>query len=135
MTKLYVVEQGEYSDHRFVGIYDTEEKAEFIRDKINMKPYQDASIYEYELNPGYEELNAGLSMYNVHISTTGKLISILKCNDTAGGIATTELHANHVSYFSVYARDEAHATKIALDKFYIWKSQPKPIPTPTNSFL
>lgn len=135
MTKLYAVEQGEYSDHHFVGIYDTNEKAEFIRDKINMKPHQDASIREYELNPGYEELNAGLSMYNIYISPTGKLISILKYNDTAGDIATTELHADHGSYFYVYARDEAHATKIALDKFYIWKSQPKPLPIPTNFSL
>jgi hypothetical protein len=57
-VSVWVIEQGEYSDYRVVGVYSTKENAEMVCAKINAhRGYDEASIAEWEMDAGVEAAN------------------------------------------------------------------------------
>ena len=52
MDKVWIIEQGRYSDYGVVGIFSTEDKAKAVCDKINEGDCRDeASVAERTLDP------------------------------------------------------------------------------------
>lgn len=57
MDKVWIVEQGEYSDYSVLGIFSTKENAELVAEDINKdtdRYYDIASVRECTLDPGIE---------------------------------------------------------------------------------
>lgn len=70
--RIWVIEQGIYSDYRVVGVYTSKENAEIVCDALNKgESYEQATIAEWPLNPGAAELNQGLSTWLVHMRRDG----------------------------------------------------------------
>lgn len=66
MKSIWVIEQGSYSDYGVTGVYSTKEAAQLVADKINASsPYEEATIAEWPLNPGVDEIKAGLGTWNI----------------------------------------------------------------------
>ena len=56
MTKVYMVTSGQYSDYRVVGLFSTEEKAQFVCDGLNQDDdniCDKASIMSREIDQGW----------------------------------------------------------------------------------
>lgn len=71
MTKIYVLEEGAYSDRHVVGVFSSQENAEKSRDHVDDDDYREYDITEMELDPAIAEMNAGLTVYRVCMSQTG----------------------------------------------------------------
>jgi hypothetical protein len=66
MKTIWVIERGSYSDYRVVGVYSTKKRAELVLKELHKGEwYTDATIAEWPLDPGFEELNAGLTQWRV----------------------------------------------------------------------
>lgn len=134
MKTIWVVEQGEYSDYRVVGIFTTKCNAQKVMDALNNGTdegdYGRATIDEWGLDPSVAELNQGMSIFVVRMRKDG---------------FTEESYAQELSFFTlgrvgariwrrsqiqlagyagmpdvleafVWATDEKHAVKIANEK-------------------
>ena len=66
-AKIWVVEQGSYSDYRVVGVFTSKANAQIVVDKLKSAEYyyDEPTIAEWPLNPAVEELNAGLDHWRV----------------------------------------------------------------------
>jgi len=74
MATVWVVEQGEYSDYRVVGVFTTEARAKAVADMVNgPERAYDASVSEWPLDPGSEDLEMGRSMYLVRMLRDGTI--------------------------------------------------------------
>jgi hypothetical protein len=130
---VWVVEQGQYSGYRVVGVFSSEGNARLIADALNAPeegkyvPGHDvASVAEWPLDPAVAELNAGHYRFNVTMLRDGTVEGIGRepiewpvsaevamwkraypAKD-AGGKATEVETLNG----TVWAKDEAHAVKI-----------------------
>jgi hypothetical protein len=67
MATIWVVEQGEYSDYRVVGVFSSKENAQQIRDAVG----DDATVAEWTLDPGIEDMNAGRKPFRVFMLRDG----------------------------------------------------------------
>lgn len=125
--KIYVIEQGEYSDYHVVGVFSTRENAERILTIINGSEnhYYKAEIAEWELDPTIKELNAGLNPYRVVMDYFGKTE---RCEEiehpmyddqlrvwgrTKAAFWEHEINVSDAVAGTVWAADEKHAIKIA----------------------
>lgn len=129
---VWVVEQGEYSDYRVVGVFSSEANAQIVADAIN-GPDADkgwsskATIAEWPLNPAVSELLQGYSQYLVLMHKDG---TVERCthNDTTGysiRVQSVDIWRRtkapafigkgipDVLTATVWAKDETHAIKIA----------------------
>jgi len=75
---IWIIEQGEYSDYHVVGIFSTKENAEKAFHIIDSSSYASPKIVEYKLDPGVEELNQGLTLYNVLMEANGDTVHVEK---------------------------------------------------------
>ena len=124
MATIWVVEQGEYSDYRVVGVFTTKENAQQIADVVG----DDATVAEWPLDPGIEDMNAGRKPFRVFMLRDGTVEhvreetmdrSLLAGLDGPflmkrggrpfGATAPTPPCLN----VAVWAHDAEHATKIA----------------------
>jgi hypothetical protein len=79
---IWIIERGEYSDYRVVGVFSTKEHAERIAALINKD--EDSNIYqatvaEWPLDPAIADLNAGRSLFDVWMlrdGTTEKAVAV-----------------------------------------------------------
>jgi hypothetical protein len=74
MTQVWVVEQGEYSDYRVVGVFSSQENAQQIADAINgpdEDTYERATVAEWPLDPIVHELRQGFMPFLVHMREDG----------------------------------------------------------------
>jgi hypothetical protein len=134
MSNVWVIEQGEYSDYRVVGVYTTEENAQKVCDLLNDgDEYSTASVAEWPLDPTITELNQGMTFWHV---------AMLKNGDTERveqvGIQSYRLNSEFnlwrrskaplyqmrnmpdVLQAWVWAGDAQHAVKIANEKRAEW---------------
>ena len=116
MTKCYIIEQGDYSDYRVVGIFSTRVNAEQALAYLNLdssNTFDPPSIEERELDPAIAQLNEGLFQYIVHFdqrtNSTTVRPRIDLCKDN-------EAHWDWGSYYIVWATDDQHAIKIAAER-------------------
>ena len=129
MNTVWVVEQGDYSDYRVVGIYSSRENAQRIADLINSAEdycFDDATVSERNLDPCIEDLNAGRKPFNIVMDYSGNTESVGECEffeyDTYRKLhvwkrteasAYKDRNINDAISGIVWAADEKHAVKIA----------------------
>jgi hypothetical protein len=126
---IWLIEQGRYSDYHVVGVYDSEKKAREVADAINAGDTSDeARVSSRVLNPGVDELRAGLRLYLVTIQRDGT-VEKCKLRDVSGydlmsppaqmwRRSTAPMYQGRdgfpdVMWVTCWARDENHAIKIA----------------------
>jgi hypothetical protein len=128
--KVWMVEQGDYSDYRVVGIFSTRTNAKRIADAINAGDgYNKAIVVSRELNPCIDELNAGLRMFGVCMSADGHMercepvaLSSYGINDSLSVWLRSKAPAykgtgiKDAVHGHVWAKDEAHAAKITNEQ-------------------
>jgi hypothetical protein len=73
MQKIWVIEQGCYSDYGVVGVFSTEENAQRVATLINSEAdvYDKAEVACWDLDPGIKEMNAGKKLYRVGMDYDG----------------------------------------------------------------
>ena len=127
MSKVYIIEQGNYSDYKVVGIFSTMEKAQQIVAIINKGDEDgyvrdEATIAERELDPFINELNEGLKLFGVVMDYDGTTercvesgldyITELRIWGRTSAPAYRHSKINDAVMGDVWARDVAHAVKI-----------------------
>lgn len=105
--KIYLVTDGEYSDYRVLGVYDTQGKAELARDLYATEN----DIEEFELNqtPAHPE---GLRLFEIEMCIDG---NVFNCNRES----VEDINYHPVQYMRRfwYGYDcEGHNTMT----FYVW---------------
>lgn len=112
MSSCWIIERGEHSDYRVVGIFTTREKAEqaFNYMKVDPDDYAITKITERKLDPVIAELNEGLVQFCVIIGPNRT--DVRKVIDIDGEDYSWDGH----SLYSIWARDEEHAIKIAAER-------------------
>lgn len=115
-TKVYVLQNGEYSDAHVVGVYSTKEKAD-----IATKVYDDCPfIDEFEIDVGVEAIQQGMRIYDVSIGLqSGDVNRASQCSYLSA--VTAEELRGEVVYTDpmvvyCWARNVEHAVKIAADR-------------------
>lgn len=99
--KVWVVEQGEYSDYRVVGVFSSRENAQLVADAINGERVAcDATVAEWLMDPAVADLNAGRRPFVVHMLRDG---TVERCE--AWQITGYELAGK----FDIWRRSEALA--------------------------
>jgi len=74
--KIWVIEQGEYSDYRVRGVFSTKANAERIRDALGEKESYDApTVAEWTLDPIVAELDKGYTPWAVLMLRDGTVES------------------------------------------------------------
>ncbi|HEX6925451.1 MAG TPA: hypothetical protein VF167_08470 [Longimicrobiaceae bacterium] len=125
---VWVIEMGEYSDYRVVGVYDNRKDAKRVADRINASDnFSKASVAKWPLNPGVDALNEGLTRYRVLMLRDGSVEDV----GSADGWSGYEMSDNcwiwrrsqapayrgkgvpDALNAQVWAKDERHAVKIA----------------------
>ena len=127
---MWVVEQGSYSDYRVVGVFSAQEFAKEIADAINgpegEEKYEAATVAEWVLDPAVRELRAGCRQFLVQMLSDGT-VDRLAPQELSGyeiaGKADIWRRSTAPAYIgrgipdvllaTVWAKDEAHAVKIA----------------------
>lgn len=119
--KLYVVVIGEYSDARVWGVFSTEEKAQAFVDACG----KGGDIQEHTLDEYTLAVSQGLKPYVVTLKADGDLDWIR--NDPAelhgvGDDPRTDIRGEGGKQSHLWARDEKHAVKIAMERFMMDKA-------------
>lgn len=129
MTTIYVLTEGDYSDYHIVALYSTRELAEEAQQhcpESNIEEYKLDSVEIPEHPPGY-------TGWSVTIDAEENIICSSYQQDTISRPFEPQekYYENHYSNSNTpslfvvrcWARDEEHAEKIALDKYYQFKAQ------------
>ncbi len=125
----WVIEQGEYSDYRVVGVFTSKANAEKVAEALCQSTYDPPRISEWPLDPAVDALNAGHTPYLVKMRRDGEVESVTKEAATAGSIsyepwvwprsiAPAYAGKNLPDLFcsEVWAADEADAVKIVNEQ-------------------
>jgi hypothetical protein len=125
---VWVVEEGEYSDYRVVGVFSSEANAKQVAELVG------GEVAEWPVDPNIAELNQGLHIYFVQMRRDG---TVDRCEhqkiDAYGltGIGVTMWRRSQapayrgqnmpdVMHAKVWAKDEQHAIKIANEHRAEW---------------
>lgn len=112
--KIYLAYAGGYSDRHVVGAYSTREKAEAMA-----RAQGGGYVPEFEVDPDTPVIPEGMAVYEVVMNTEGdtKSVNILALDYMTGDPGEHEPYGDdkHVA-FTMWARDPAHAVKIANEK-------------------
>jgi len=129
--KVYIVTSGFYSDWHIDAVCDDEEKARKISSLINEDDGPYVKVWDTDM---YDIIDDGSNLFDITISTTtDEIIRVFswKSNNPAYNVIVKDSGAYwdhsdssmpHI-IFRVRAKDEEHARKIALDRYYIWKAE------------
>lgn len=101
---VWVIEDGEYSDYRVLGVYSSESNANKVSELLG------GQVSEWPLNPEMDHINAGRRPYLLSMSATG---TVTWCKPIDYEPAGLFVNRNGNVSGSMWATDEAHATKIA----------------------
>lgn len=118
--KLYVVVIGEYSDARVWGVFSTEEKAQAFVDACG----KGGDIQEHTLDEYTPAVSQGLKPYVVTLKADGDLdwISAGSFLMETVTIPRTDIRGECGKQSHLWARDENHAVKIAMERFMMDKA-------------
>lgn len=122
---VWVVEQGEYSDYRVIGVFSSQANAQLVVDALNSVGGSDATVDEWPLDPAVAALNQGLRPFFVIMVRDG---TVERCQpddisgyDLAGSVQLwrrTQAPAYRGKGIPdaltahVWASDETHAIKV-----------------------
>lgn len=113
-SKVWVVEEGNYSSRQVVGVFDNEDLA-----NIFAKAH-DGEVSEWELNQHQKEIREGLMPWWVSFDEAGNVHAA--SHSGWGSAASTIRHRSHSSTSDliyctgILARDCNHAIKIASER-------------------
>jgi hypothetical protein len=118
--KVWIVEAGCYSDRRIIGVFTNEAEAK------NIELSLDASVSEWDTDKGLEGARKGLPWYVVAIDRQGVVDDVLRGDIDYDDPPEENTHrfqeeiingkwVNHMMVVHCYAKDEAHAIKIASE--------------------
>lgn len=128
---VWVIEQGEYSDYRVVGVFSSRENAEAVAALLGKEEYGDKpTVAEWPLDPVVNELHQGLKPYRVVMAADG---TAEKCEpknevsayDIKSGVTIWERSTapayrgkgvQDCIHGIVWAKDEQHAVKVMNEK-------------------
>lgn len=130
---VWVIERGEYSDYSVVGVFSSRENAERVAQRINASEYAYslAEVAEWQLNPGVDALNSGLSRFRVLMLRDGTTEDVRRDDDPWSGFSLASTfhlwerseapayvgeNIGDVLAADVWAEDEQHAVKIANER-------------------
>lgn len=129
--KVYIVTSGCYSEWHIDAVCDDEEKARKICSLIDADDGPAVNVWDTDI---YDIIDDGTDLYDVTVTLAdNKIIHIhaWKLNNAVFNKIITDCGAywdrsdadipNIV--FRVRAKDEEHARKIALDRYYMWKAE------------
>lgn len=122
MSIVYVVTSGIYSDQQVVGVYDDKALAGQVAALL-----RDGEVLELELNTEADKVQQGLKPFRVDLTDEGGKAEVF----AARGFELDEDGREYQGVFDTecWARDEAHAVKIASDRRAIYRAnQPAPKP-------
>ena len=117
MTHVWVIEQGEYSDYRVVGVYTSREKAELVAKALRPTWGDKPTVTQWPLNPALEQVNTGLGQFNVTIKRDGT-VQFVGVHDFSGMPMEDDFQLGRGGYLTakVWARDKKHAVKIVNER-------------------
>lgn len=123
MTKIWALEDGEYSDYHVIGVFSSRENAEIVQ-KVTR-----GTIAEWPLDPAVKEINQGLTTWRVLMLRNGDVESAKSIGPMFWAIGgrhyvweRTKAPAYlgsvipDVLWAEVWARDQQHAIKIVNEK-------------------
>lgn len=127
---IFVIEQGEYSDYRVVGVFSSKKGAELVCRAINAgQNYREATVAEWPLDPGVADLSAGRVPFKVWMLRDGTTERVeqsgVSSHDLAGSVelwrrssapAYRRKGVQDCLNCTVWATDEQHAVKIVNEK-------------------
>lgn len=129
MAKVWIIEQGYYSDYSVLGIFSTEENARKVCDWINSTgPYDRAEVSERTLDPVVAYLNEGRRQWRVHMlrdgsteyveqqDSTYELEGVSNLWDRLKAPAFRGKNLPVVLTSTVWATDAGHAIKIVNER-------------------
>ena len=116
MRYVWVIEDGEYSGYRVVGVYSSRENA-----KKALATFDSGSIARWPLNPNIDEINQGMSRWRVFMRGDGTVeaVDISKSSHESIDYVAKTGHSSRPFPFissTVWATDETHAVKIVNEK-------------------
>ena len=129
--KVYVITEGQYSDYHICAVTDDPVSAEHLRTYYTTSPYSYVNIEEYETKSLPERpKTCWYCCYQI-----GNASSMMQCTEVCyvssedATIWDDETKINEVRYSEygnsffvyVFAKDEAHARKIAAEQIYQYK--------------
>lgn len=128
-VKIYAVNSGCYSDFRINGLFSTRENAEAYMRAFPNAGYDGYNeIDEYDVDEGVSEVRQGLVVWVVDMMRDGDTISVKKWDsmdecaekpkwsDRRYDRDVNEIQLYEWVRFYLWARDEAHAVKIANER-------------------
>ena len=116
--KIYLVGQGEYFDYRIIGVFDKKTLAQkFIK---TIGDPGEFVIETHRLNPHKAALDKNYKPYIVEIQSDGKILNFKESYFKWDWYSEDERQIEYDSFNKVFtiplfARDENHAIKIAID--------------------
>ena len=127
-NKVWVIEQGSYSDYRVVGVFSSRKNAKLVCDSIK-DDYSEPTIAEWTLDPVVKELNAGLTVWLGEMLRDGTVERCVPWEvssyEIEGGLdiwrrasvpAYRGKGIQDCLHGKVWAKDEKHAIKIFNEK-------------------
>lgn len=128
LKRVWVIEQGSYSDYRVVGVFSSEANAKLLAVAINSAEhvYARAEVAEWSLDPAVSELRQGHALHCVLMRRDGTVERVNR-KDISGYEISGDVHIWERSKApaykgqgiedaldaTVWAKDEDHAVKIA----------------------
>ena len=119
MRKVWVIEDGEYSDYHVVGVFSSEGNAELVQKSVG------GTIAEWDLDPAVAELRRGLTRWQVLMLRDGSTESVKRTELRSYQIGQTAWiwpRSTAPAYAGtgipdclnaeVWARNEKHAVKV-----------------------
>lgn len=112
---VFIVTQGNYSGYHICGVFAKEPLAQKFIDSFKDNQYNEMRIEVWELNPFKLELAKEYKPYFIRMDKEGNTLEIHKTDSTYSlGEGGFDIHFN--MYLHCFAKDEAHAIKIANEK-------------------
>ena len=113
MKSVWVIEDGEYSDYRVVGVFSSKRNAESIQKHVG------GTISQWPLNPAVEELSKGYTNWvgeMLYDGTVERMDSTGVCQYSLGGSISVWPRASAPAYIDKGIQDCVHGTVLAKDR-------------------
>lgn len=112
--KVWILENGSYSDTHVVGVYSTEDNAQLAATHFADCP----GIEAYELDAAVEDMRDGRKPYFVRLHRVTGTVLDAHVFDSSYGAFDSTVHedGNKNLYTQCWADDNEHAVKIAADR-------------------
>jgi uncharacterized protein (TIGR02996 family) len=113
---VYLVSRGEYSDYRVTGVFSSETDAVRVMEACGgVEEFND--LEEFTLDEGADPAARGLKSFGVAMDADGNNAKVSASQDMTESVhLSSPIYPPRYFSADVWARDEAHALKIANEK-------------------